>query len=155
MIDIALRSEAYAALGGAASPTVAGDDFKKGALDAMLGHIRARGGDSYAQDEKTVQDFLRKQFGEAMHKAGLEYWCTFFAGTLKRDRSEAKRILDDCRQVVKAPAPDKLRSPKFARFAEYVATREKVRGRPGGPDIAVTAFALLQELDVFECADEK
>jgi hypothetical protein len=57
--------------------------------------------------------------------------------------------------AVKAPAPEKMRSPKFARFAEYAASREKLRGRPGGPDIAATAFSLLQDMDVFECAEEK
>jgi Mg-chelatase subunit ChlI len=155
MIDIALRSEAYATLGGNKTPVVGVEDFKKGALDAMLGHIRARGGDSYAQDEKTVQEFLKKQFGEAMHRAGLEYWCTFFAANLKRDKSEAKRILEECRQVVKMPSSDRARYPKFARFAEYAASREKLRGRPGGPDIAMTAFSLLQDMEVFECAEEK
>jgi Mg-chelatase subunit ChlI len=155
MIDIALRSEAYAAMGGVPAPVVSMADFKKGTLDAMLGHIRARGGDSYAQDEKTVQDFLKKQFGEVLHKAGLEYWCTFFAGTLKRDRSEAKRIMDECAQAIKAPSQDRSRSARFARFAEYAAKREKVRGKPGAPDIALTAFFLLSELDVFECTEEK
>ena len=155
MIDIALRTEAYAALGGEASPAVTVEDFKKGTLDAMLGHIRARGGDSYAQDEKTVQDFLKKQFGEVLHKAGLEYWCTFFVGTLKRDKSEGKRIIEECRQVAKAPAPEKLKWPKFARFAEYSAGREKLKGKAGGPGAAAAAFSLLQELDVFECAEEK
>lgn len=155
MIDIALRSESYAALARNGSRKVSVEDFKEGTIDAMLGHIRARGGDSYAQDEKTVQDFLRKQFGEAMHRAGLEYWCTFFVQVLKRDKSEAKRILDECRLVLKSPNPERAKLPKFARFAEYASAREGVRGTVDGLESALTAFALLQELDVFECEETK
>ena len=153
MIDIALRSESYAALSHEGRRRVSTDDFKKGTMDAMLGHIRARGGDSYMQDEKTVQDFLRKQFGDALHRAGLEYWCTFFTQVLKRDKSEARRVLDECRSVLKAPAPEKARLPKFARFAEYSSGREGLKGGADGHSSALSAFALLQELDVFECGE--
>ncbi len=155
MIDIALRAESYAALGKGGNRKVSVEDFKKGTIDAMLGHIRARGGDSYSQDEKTVQDFLRKQFGEAMHRAGLEYWCTFFVQALKRDKSEAKRVLDECRLVLRSPGPEKARLPKFSRFAEYSSAREGFKGSVGGLESALGAFALLQELDVFECEDSK
>jgi Mg-chelatase subunit ChlI len=155
MIDIALRAEAYAALDRNGKRAVGVEAFKKGTIDAMLGHIRARGGDSYVQDEKTVQDFLRKQFGEALHRAALEYWCTFFVEVLKRDKSEGKRVLDECRAALKAPPADKGRMPKFARFAEYAAAREPHRGGAGETEAALAAFAMMQELDTFECGEPK
>jgi len=155
MIDIALRAEAYAAMDRDGKRTVGVEAFKKGTIDAMLGHIRARGGDSYVQDEKSVQDFLKKQFGEAMHRAALEYWCTFFAQVLKRDRSEAKRVLDECRSVLKTPTPDKARLPRFSRFAEYSSARENQKGGAGDFESALSAFSILQELDVFECGEPK
>ncbi len=155
MIDIALRAEAYAALDRDGRRAVGVGAFKRGTIDAMLGHIRARGGDSYVQDEKTVQDFLLKQFGEAMHRAALEYWCTFFVEVLKRDRSEARRVLDECRAALKAPPADRARLPKFARFAEYSMAREGHRGCSGDIETVLAAFAIMQELDTFECGEPK
>lgn len=189
MIDIALRSEAYAALeigcaaahdtsgaggsgagarngggaGGArnsawaAAPgrAVSLEHFKRGALDAMLGHIRARGGDSYAQDEKTVQEFLRKEFGEALHRAGLEYWCTFYNEVLKGDKSEAKRVLEECSQALRAGPSGAARLAKFQRFASYALSRERFRGGLGDVETALEAFGLLRELDVFECEEKR
>jgi hypothetical protein len=155
MIDIMLRAEAYAAYAGSKEPAVSLEHLKKGTLDAMLGHIRARSGDSYAQDERTVHDFLKKQFGETLFKASLEYWCTFFAEFLKRDKSEARRIIDEGKQLAKTTAPDKGKFPKFAKFAEYSAKRERHRGRLQEWEAAVAAFRLLTEHDVFECEEKK
>ncbi|MGQ9583472.1 MAG: ATP-binding protein [Thermoplasmatota archaeon] len=178
MIDIALRSEAYASLeasapnessgGGAAGEGDAGparvrrmprvvtiEHFKRGTLDAMMGHVRARGGDSYAQDERTVQEFLKKQFGEALHRAGLEYWCTFFSEVLKRDVSEAKRVLEECRRALVSPQDDLRRAPKLARFAGYATQRERFRGRASDLEVALAAFAVVNELGVFECEGKK
>jgi hypothetical protein len=90
-----------------------------------------------------------------MHRAALEYWCTFFVQVLKRDKSEAKRVLEECRAVLKAPAPDKFRLPRFTRFAEYSSARENLKGSASPGESALSAFAILQELDVFECGEQK
>jgi len=155
MIDIVLRAEAYAVLTGGKAPTVTLDNLKRGTLDAMLGHIRARSGDSYSQDERTVHDFLKKQFGEGLFRASLEYWCTFFAEVLKRDKSEAKRIIEEGKIVSKVSLPDRSKFPKFSRFAEYALKRERHRGKLTDWETAVTAFRLLMDHDVFECEEKK
>jgi len=157
MIDIALRSEAHAALDRDGKRTVGVEVFKKGAMDAMLGHIRARGGDSYVQDAKTVLEFLRKQTGEALHRAALEYWCTFFVEVLRRDKSEGKRVLDECRSALKAQPTEwaQVPLPKLARFAEYAAARETHKGGAGDLEVALGAFAIMQELDTFECGEPR
>ncbi len=155
MIDIALRAESYAALDRDGRMTVGMEAFKKGTIDAMLGHIRARGGDAYVQDEKTVQEFLKKQFGEALHRAALEYWCTFFTQVLKRDKSEAKRVLDECKSALKAGTPDRSRLAKLARFVEYSSAREGMKGGASDIESALSAFAILEQLDVFECGEPR
>jgi hypothetical protein len=45
--------------------------------------------------------------------------------------------------------------PKFARFAEYAAAREPHRGGAGETEAALAAFAMMQELDTFECGEPK
>jgi MoxR-like ATPase len=146
MIDILKRSEAHALLRGVT--LVEGEDFLRGAQEAMVGRVRGRSGEGYLENREAVEAFLAKQAPKALADAATDYWCGFFVEVLKEDKSEGDRT---ARELKDAAAQPKLVAEalagtsglaKLRRFAEYVQARES----PAAPRDA----ALTMVLKTFE-----
>lgn len=149
LLDVLHRAEAYALLRGAV--VVGAEDWRLGALDAMRGRIRARGGDSYEQNRAVVEAFVGKRWKEAGKRAAEDYWCRFFVEVLREDKQEGKRLVHEAREALKQ---GRLASPgqeqaRLRRFAEFVALREQDRGAAGG-QAAQAVFGLLEAFGTFE-----
>jgi MoxR-like ATPase len=140
MIDVLRRAESYSLLRSSAA--VSADDFYKGALDAMLGRIRARGAEGFQQNRDAVEAFVRKHAKPALAEAGKGYWCTFHKDVLKEDRAEAERVATDARRA----AREGVFGSKFAKFAAYAREREG----PIPDERAAHVFGLLDAGGVFE-----
>src|SRR5581483_3851672 len=134
MIDVLRRAEAHALLRGAA--LVAGEDFLRGAQEAMVGRVRGRSGEGYLENREAVEAFLAKQSPKALADAATDYWCGFFVEVLKADRSEGDRT---ARELKDAAAQPKLVAEalagtsglaKLRRFAEYGDAREAAGASP-------------------------
>ncbi len=158
MIDILRRAEALAALRGAAAVTR--EDFDRAAREAMHGRVRGRSGDAYFQNRDAVDAFLGKQGREAIAEAAESYWCAFFAEMLKSDKAEGERVVREARDVLREPARlagvlagDSARYPKFARWVEYVESREG-KGRDAARRAAVQAavWNALEDAKAFDAA---
>ena len=158
MIDIVLRSESYALIRG--SDHVSTKDFQKGALQAMLGRIRARGADSYAQNKDRIEKFVQKNSSHALRRAGTNYWCRFYRDDLKEERPEGLRVLDEShkilknRQMVRGALGTESTVKKFRKFGTYAIKKETLQSNLSDEDVAFHSFGLLAELDVFECEDD-
>lgn len=159
MIDIVTRAEAYSTLNGRRMVSL--EDFKKGVLSAMLGRIRARGGDSFAQNEDRISGFIGNHLKPGLVKGGRRYWCGFYKDVLNEDKPEGLRVLDECQKILKNPelAKGALRkeSPhkKYRKFGKYVLQREVFRGPLSDDEVVLSVFGLLASLDVFECDENE
>lgn len=128
MIDILRRSEAHALLRQAG--VVQGEDFLRGAREAMMGRVRGRSADAYLENREAIESFLAKQSPQALADAAENYWCGFFVDVLKEDKSEGDRTARELREA--AADPKKLDQAyagtsgyaKLRRFAEYVDSVE-------------------------------
>jgi len=154
MIDNVRRGVAYSILKQSKFLTVA--DFQRGVHDAMLGRIRARGGDSFIQNKATIEGFIENHFSEELARAANRYWCNFFNQDLKGDRAVGKKTLEECNTVIfdkklltKALGNDGYEN--FRKFAHYVVDRERYRGKLNDEMIMENVFNLLTELNVFSC----
>lgn len=155
LIDVAARAAAIAELRGHASPSP--DDLKAALLHAMRGRIRARSGDSFAQNERRVAEFVDRYAEGALKRSAGVYWCRFFTGVLKENRSEAealvaegRRLLHDAELQAKATPASGL-FPKFQTFATFVTERERPPVRPNANDAALAVFDLLERFSLFAC----
>jgi Mg-chelatase subunit ChlI len=159
MIDIITRAEAYNTVAGRRMVSL--EDFKKGALGALLGRIRARGGDSFAQNKERIDNFVAKHLELELKKAGRMYWCRFYKDVLNEDKPEGKRVLDECQKVLKNPelAKGALRQDtpqkKYRKFGKYVLNRELYTGNLSNDEVVLSVFGLLTSLDVFECDEQE
>jgi Cdc6-like AAA superfamily ATPase len=159
MIDIMTRSEAYTNL--QERKMVSLKDFEKGALLAMLGRIRARGGDSFAQNKDRINGFVTKNLQKELRKAGRMYWCGFYKDVLNEDKPEGKRVLAECQKVLKNPqlAKGALRQDsahkKYRKFGKYVVDREKYTGELNNDEVVLSVLSTLTSLDVFECDESE
>ncbi|UCE36254.1 MAG: ATP-binding protein [Thermoplasmata archaeon] len=159
MIDIITRSEAYTNL--QERRMVSLQDFEKGAQHAMLGRIRARGGDSLAQNEDRINGFISKNLQKELRKAGRLYWCGFYKDILNEDKPEGKRVLQECQKVLKNPelAKGALRQDssqkKYRKFGKFVVGREHYPGNLNSDEVVLSVFGLLSSLDVFECDESE
>jgi len=156
LLDVLQRAQAYALLRGAR--VVAVEDWRLGALDAMKGRIRARGGDSYQQNVDVVSNFVDQRWRETGRRAGEEYWCRFFAEVLRDDKSAGKKFVQEAREAAKAGSLAKLAaSPERQRlrsFADFVKVREPGLGLPEGEG-AAAVFDLLEAFGTFEEPEKK
>jgi MoxR-like ATPase len=129
MIDTLRRAEAHALLRGA--PLVAGEDFLRGAQEALVGRVRGRSGEGYLENREAVEAFLAKQAPKALADAATDYWCGFFVEVLKEDKSEGDRTARELKEAASQPklVADALAGTsglaKLRRFAEYVTAREE------------------------------
>jgi Mg-chelatase subunit ChlI len=159
MIDIVTRAEAYSTLKGRRMVTL--EDFEKGVLSSMLGRIRARGGDSFAQNEDRIRGFISNHLKPELVKGGRRYWCGFYKDVLKEDKPEGLRVLEECQKVLKNPelAKGALRKEtshkKYRKFGKYVLDREHFKGPLSNDDVVLSVFGLLSSLDVFECDENE
>lgn len=145
MLDVLARAEAYALL--RKSHAVEAEDWRRGALDAMAGRIRARGGDSYDQNRGVVEAFVDKRWKEAGRHAGEDYWCRFFAQVLRDDKQEGKRFVHEGREALKRASLGE--SQRLLKFGEFVKLRERdARLADGAAVLAV--FQLLDAFGTFE-----
>ncbi|UCG69275.1 MAG: ATP-binding protein [Thermoplasmata archaeon] len=155
MIDIVTRAEAYTSL--QKRRMVSLEDFEKGAVSAMLGRIRARGGDSLAQNEDRINTFIAKNLHKQLKKAGRMYWCGFYKDVLNEDKPEGKRVLEECQKVLKNPelAKGALKQDssqkKYRKFGKYSVKREHYTADLSDDEVVLSVFGLLTSLDVFEC----
>ena len=156
MMDIVTRAEAYAKVNFTYHVDM--DAFRKGTIQALLGRIRARSGDSYMRSNVTIEDFVNKHLDDSLEKAAKEYWCRFFTRTLKKDKSEGKRVLAEIDMAIKNQ--DNIRNiigskdfKKFNRFADYILEAEQRRGRLEDHDIILQVLGILQSVKVFEEKD--
>lgn len=158
MIDIMTRAEAYAALSG--RKVVASEDFQKGTMGAMLGRIRARGGDSFVQNRGRISGFVERQLPPEVKKAGRLYWCEFYKNVLKEDKPEGKRVLEECQKILKNPELAKgalkqdSQHKKYRRFGKYIVGRERFTGGLSEDEVVITVLTLLTSIDVFECEED-
>ncbi|HEV8358837.1 MAG TPA: ATP-binding protein [Candidatus Thermoplasmatota archaeon] len=146
MLDVLARTEAYALLRGA--QVAEAEDWRRGALDAMAGRIRARGGDSYQQNRDVVERFVDKRWREAGKRAGWDYWCRFSAQVLKDDKHEGRKFVQEAREGLKRGA---FAGERTGRFAEFVKLRERAHGADGAAALAV--FQLLEAFGTFEAQE--
>lgn len=149
MIDVCRRSEAHALLRRA--HLVEGEDFLRGAREAMLGRVRGRSGEGYLENREAVEGFVAKQGPRALADAAEGYWCGFFVDVLKEDKSEGDRVARELREA--AADPRKVAEAvqgatglaKLKRFAEYV---DAVEGKAAGDEArAARLRAILHEFE--------
>lgn len=144
MIDIVRRAQAHAQL--AARPEMTPEDFHTGAREAMMGRIRARGTESFHQNAQVVEQFVEKKWKEALHDAGVRYWCGFSQGVLLDDKAEALRTLDAVRNHIEGRGH--ADGTKYEKFQKYVAGRERLTATTGEEALR-RVFALLETTGAF------
>jgi MoxR-like ATPase len=144
MIDLILRTEAYALLAGRRYPSLG--DFRNGVRDAMHGRVRARGGDSFEHNSKVIDAFLEKGIEQELKEWARGCWCSFYKSIgEKRDVGEKvvrqfRRIKDDPTMVPKVGA-------NFPEFALFVSWAEKRYS--GDINDSLYLFSVLEDADVF------
>ena len=160
LIDVAQRTAAIATVAGREIPTV--DDLKAGLLHAMRGRIRARSGDSFEQNAKRVAEFLDQHVDPALKRSAGVYWCRYYRGPLKENRSDAETLVAEGRRLKDDPtlqgqAADASSAlfPRFRAFVTYVGGRERPKDPVRPIDSAVSAFALLERFSLFSCSEEE
>lgn len=156
MLDIVYRSEAYARIDFQDRVTM--DSFGKGALQALLGRIRARSGDSYMRSNVTIEDFMKRHLNESLTLAGKTYWCRYFTGTLKKDKAEGQRTMTEINDAMEHPdrVGEMLRSKeyrKFRRFADHILSMETRRGNLDDDAIVKEVLQIMKAVGTFEEPD--
>ena len=160
MLDIIYRSEAYARVIFGRSVDM--ETFRKGTLQALLGRIRARSGDSYMRSNVTIEDFVNKHLDDSLQKAGKTYWCRYFTNILKKDKAEGKRALDEIGEAMESQGPDTKRIEelmrsknhrKFQRFVNYIRDVETRKGELNDGEIVTSVLAILKTVGTFEEKD--
>ncbi len=145
MIDIVLRSQAYAVLGN--KRTIHVDDFFLGVRDAMIGRIRARGGDSFTQNLKILTTFINNNFQNELTRASKRYWCRYFRSELKSNEKEGRRILKVVAQVskeLKLLNSEEVMA-KVKGFTKYIKASEGYAKNLPDNTVLLTVFRLMDE----------
>src|SRR5581483_11428493 len=150
MIDVLKRSEARALLRG--SSLVEGEDFLRGAQEAMVGRVRGRSGEGYLENREAVEAFLAKQAPKVVADAAEAYWCGFFVEVLREDKGEGDRTARELKDAARDPklVAEALAGTsglaKLRRFAEYAGAREA----PASDDIKSARLRMV--LKTFEAS---
>lgn len=155
MIDVLYRTEAYAQIRGHPYPTY--DDLRSGLTHGMRGRVRARSGDSFAQNSQLITTFIDKNLEVAAKRSATVYWCRFFNDKLKGNTkegealvAEGRRIIQDAEMQQKVASSDGL-FPRFKEFTRYVGERDALPGSVTPVTAAVGTFALLDKFSLFTC----
>lgn len=157
LIDVCRRTMSYTMLSSAMFTDP--DDFRRGALDAMAGRIRARSDDTFASNQELVRSFIDKH-GQAAATRGAEiYWCRFFTRELKEDKQEGARTVEALRDALgkHAADPEGLRAllrsdggdARVRRFAKYIQEDLGLE-RDQVPHHLAGAFDALDRLGAFD-----
>lgn len=155
MIDNVQRSMAYSIMNNKKSISL--NDFSRGVHDAMLGRIRARGGDSFLQNKSAIEGFIQKHFDDELTRAANRYWCNFFKEDLNGNQSVGKRVLEECetlisdRKLLTKVLDDNEGYKEFRKFSNYILQKEKYKGKLGEASIISNVYKLLKELNIFKC----
>jgi Mg-chelatase subunit ChlI len=155
LIDVAARTAAISELQGHVFPTA--DDLKAGLLHAMRGRIRARSGDSFMQNEKRVLEFLERHSEPALKRSAGVYWCRFFTGPMRSNKSDAEGLVSEARRLKgdadlqRQVAQGAQLFPKFQPFVTYIQEREKPGNGASPLDVALNVFDLLDRYSLFTC----
>lgn len=156
LIDIVRRAQSYAVLSG--DPYLDPEDFHRGARDAMVTRVRARGEDSWDENRQLVTKFLEKHWKESGKRGAEDYWCRFFVDELKEDKAEGVRVVQAVREAVEKHGDDPeaiqrlMREggdARVRRFARYVQGAEGV-DREATARRLPAVFRSLEELGAFE-----
>jgi MoxR-like ATPase len=155
LIDVAYRTSAFATLAG--RPVPSADDLKSGLLHAMRGRIRARSGESFAQNTRRVQEFLDAHLAEALKQSALVYWCRYYKAVLRESSSEAEALVGEGRRLLPDAALQAQLSdggslfPRFQTFLTWVKDREHPAAPVASRDAALAEFGLLERHSLFRC----
>lgn len=144
MIDLVRRAQAHAELD--ARDEISAEDFHAGARESMLGRIRARGAENFAQSVQVIENFVDKKWKDALKESGVRYWCGFSQGVLADDKAEALRTLDALRSHVEGRGT--ADPAKVERFEQYIQRRERLNGA-GPRDVVKRIYALLSSTGAF------
>jgi MoxR-like ATPase len=143
LIDVVTRAVAHAQIQGRNAVDI--KDFRYGLTEAMLSHIRARGGDSYSRDKDTVETFLKDRFNGELKAAADAYWCRFFEEDLKGNKDLAAHVLADGQDV----ANDKQGGKDWLRFVDHVGKRERYKGGLADEVVAKRLFKMMKKSGTF------
>lgn len=148
MIDIVKRMIAYATLSDSWFVNI--DALKSGGKDAMLGHIRARGGESFKEDKKIVEEFMKKYLDRAIKASVRSYWCDFYQNILKNDKSEAIRVINELKKAMRMKEINIKEMKKLKKFYEYVMNRERYLGNADRIKSVLEVFKIIEQYE-FSC----
>jgi MoxR-like ATPase len=143
LIDIVTRATAHAQIQSRGAVDI--KDFRYGLTEAMLSHIRARGGDSYSRDKEAVETFLKDRFDPELKAACDAYWCRFFEEDLKGSKDLGARVMSDGQDVVN----DKQGGKDWLRFVDHISKRERFKGGQTDEVMAKRVFKLLKRSGIF------
>jgi energy-coupling factor transporter ATP-binding protein EcfA2 len=157
LLDILRRAQSYAILTGDAF--LDPEDFHRGARDAMMARVRARGEDSWDENRQLVAKFLEKHWRESGRRGAEDYWCRFFVDELKEDKAEGVRVVQAVRDAVEKHGGDVeaiqrlMRTEggdaRVRRFARYVQAAEGIDREETARRLPAV-FRSLEELGAFE-----
>ncbi len=157
MIDIVTRTRAYTILESSTRPTT--DAYRKGVLDAMMGRIRARGGESFFENKKLIEGFVRDNTMDSLNRAGRRYWCEFFKRKLKSNPVQGRKTIQETESVMDTPAllhkvlREKEGYARFRALYEYVIRKERYPGPYSGEKLFGQIWNLMKAIDVFSCEE--
>ena len=156
MIDVVERSISYALLRGKTKVDMI--DFEHGTVDALLGRIRAKSGDSFIQNDYMIKEFIKKYLPNSTYKSGRNYWCQYFSRELNKDKGEGKRTIKELEIVMqnKNLLIDSIKKStdlkKFKRYADYIIKKEE-RLYLEESELVEEILNLQKELKIFESKD--
>lgn len=130
MVDVVRRAEAQAAVGGRS--VVSPDDFARGARAALRSRIRARGGDSFEENRRVVEQYVDREAPNALQWGAKTVWCRFYESELDGNEGKAREAANALRKGEDVP-----------EFEEWVEANEPAGLAPS------TAFELLDEAGAF------
>ncbi len=158
LLDVTARTGAIATLAG--RPVPLEEDLKAGLLHAMRGRIRARSGDSFRQNTSRVQEFIDSNLPEALKRSAGVYWCRYYRGVLRENKSEGESFVSEGRRLSQ---DESLRGQvaegaavfaHFSPFAKFVSERERLPGSLRPIEAAIGTFGLLDRHSLFTCEGE-
>lgn len=144
MIDIVRRAQAHTELAGRDEVTT--EDFHSAARESMLGRIRARGAENFAQSQQVIENFVEKKWKDVFKESSVRYWCGFSQGVLADDKAEALRVLDALRNHVEGRGTGD--PAKVQRFEKYVLDHEGSNGQTP-KDVTKRIYHLLSAAGAF------